>query len=254
MSSSGLLPNSSPTVRVFEHELNLQESRHLQSWTKLDHISFLICRLSLYTFALSTSCAGQDADTFEDERRTCWLPQAYRTATTCIELISSLRDEIQFATIQIKKCLANAVLFLLQLLQYAQPLVAEIATIRNHVSRGWETLSRCSLAKDDHMSRVCAVIEYLCSSVEEHSQYKAETFTTVKARMAANLAVDSVFRARYRFSQAVRDQLPADYTEAAKVEEVVLGLEHDLDSPAWLAGEPFANMNWNDFGDELWLT
>lgn len=250
-----MLANPSPSVRLFEHELNVHETRFSESWTTSDHIHFLGCKLSLYIFALSADPAPPNSENVESEPRSQWLPPAYKSAVKCITLMSSFGDELVFTSIHLRRCLINAILFLLRVILYSAPPVADAATVRNCIHQGWDILRRCSLASNDHMSRVCAVIEYLSTSVEPHGSYEAETFSAVKSRMAGNLGVDSILRARDRFSQAVKDQRPVDYTQAATAQELVS--ESDIQqATTWLIDEDPSNFDfdWTGLPVDSWLS
>lgn len=94
------------------------------------------------------------------------------------------------------------------------------------------------------MSRVCAVIEYLSTNIELNGSYEAETFNTVKSRMAGSLGVDSILRARDRFSQAVKDQRGSDYTQAAATTQELV-LESDMQqATTWMIDEDPSNFDW----------
>lgn len=253
LTSSGLLANPSPSVRLFEHELNVHETRFSESWSTSDHVQFLGCKLSLYIFALSADPAPPNSEIIESEPQSQWLPPAYKSAVKCIALMSSFDDELVFTSIHLRRCLINAVLFLLRIMLYSAPPVADPATVRNCILQGWDILRSLSLASNDHMSRVCAVIEYLSTSAEPQGSYKAETFSTIKSRMAGSLGVDSILRARDRFSQAVKDQRPLDYTEAATAQELVS--ESDTQqATTWMIDEDPSNFDWTDLPVESWLS
>jgi hypothetical protein len=72
--------------------------------------------------------------------------------------------------------------------------------------------------------------------------------------MGANLAVDSVFRARDRFSQFVKDQRPADYTEAAASESLTTGLGSGFSGNMWPIEENSAIVDWDSLFQDLWST
>lgn len=252
LTCNGLAPDPSPSVRLFDAELRMQEARFSQSWTKLDIINFLGCKLLLYSFVFVAKDPNNDDNVLQRELSIHWLPQAYLTATTLIQTASSVSEDISFSFIHIRRCLVNAIFFLIKLLHHTKHAFVDESTVQNCINQGWTILRSCSLKERDHMSRVCAVIEYLSNSESKQGASQSETFISIKSRMGANLSVDSVFRARDRFSEFVKGQRPADYTEAAASENLIVGPASGFPGTMWLSDDPSTIIDWDIFFDDPW--
>jgi hypothetical protein len=111
------------------------------------------------------------------------------------------------------KYIFDAVLFPLKLIDCSYEFVDEAAA-RNVISQIWQLLRSQSKAEEDRMSRFCAVIEYLSRNRSDDRCPSVK----VMSRVAGNLMIDAVWRARDRFSENVKANRPADYTSAAALE------------------------------------
>jgi len=229
----------------------MQEARFSSAWPKKDYIAFLGCKLLIYSFALAANDPDADDDSLHTEFSSHWPVQAYLTATSILQTASSMRAEIPFATIYLRRCLVNAVFFLLKLTGYKQHHFVDEVTVRNSINQGWDILKSCSVMENDHMSRVCAVIEYLSNGDWMQGQLQIQSSVSIKARMAANLSVDAVWRARDRFSQSVRDQHPSDYTEAAALERSGTAQGNGFPGHFWSPQLDDVMVDWSSFFEDL---
>ncbi|KAJ5261282.1 Transcriptional regulatory protein LEU3 [Penicillium angulare] len=224
MTADGLLPNPAPIIQMFDTELRAQEARFASCWRNNEYIFFLATKLQLYSFALSTT--GLEL-TNSAERRTEIYSHAYLTAMNLLQSALDLSTELPYWSEHQLRNVIDAVYFLLKLGGASYEFVDEAAA-KNTVGQVWQLLRSRSQTEDDHVSRVCSVIEYL-----SQNPWKRESNVSVKikSRMAGNLAIDSVWCARNRFSETVRAQRPVDYTSAAGIEKSLDG----LDEQPWLS-------------------
>ena len=240
MTAAGLLPNPAPIIQMFDRELRAQEARFASSWRNNEYIFFLATKLQLYSFALaatgleSTNSAERQAETFS---------HAYLTAMNLLQSALDLSAELPYWTEHQLRNIVDAVFFLLKLGGASYEFVDEAAA-KNAIGQVWQLLRNRSHIEDDRASRVCSVIEYL-----SHNRWKRETNASVniKSRMAGNLAIDSAWCARDRFSETVKAQRPVDYTSAAGIEKSLAG----LDGQPWLSFFGDVVGDWESFFENM---
>ena len=251
MTSTGLLPDPLTNLRMFDDELRLQQTRFSQAWDKREFIDFLGCKLLLYTFALAAGGLSLDGEWLQKESSSHWLTQGYLTAITLLETASSIRADIPFVTVHLRWCLVNAVFFLIRLTGNHQPRFIDEFKAQNSINQGWDMLKSCSMVENDHMSRTCAVMQYLSKGDRTQGQLPTQHSLSIRSRMGANILVDSVFRARDRFSQSVRDQKPSDYTEAAAHEQLEASLGNGFPGHVWSPQFDAVTADWATFFENL---
>lgn len=245
MTSNGLLPQALPTIRALDSQLRLHETQQFRAWSETDHVSFLSCRLLLYVFAWLDQNPMRGEDIGRQELSTYWLPLAYDTAVTIVHTASSIKEEIPYAMNHTRRCLFNALLLLLKLTHSSYQRLIDIDTVRNCINQGWTILRTCSLVAHDHMARVCAVIEYLSTNPIKQGSSQPDSQVSVTSRLGANLSVESVFRARDRFSKFVKDQRPSDYTEASVWESLLSAPEIIPSGSIWSADVDSGIVDWD---------
>jgi hypothetical protein len=238
LSETGLLPNPALFIRMFDDEFREQETQVASSWRRSDYIYFLVTRLQLYSFALSPS--GDELDkSLLQERYKEFLLRGYLTAMSLLQCGLLSAGDLPYWTTHQTRYMVYGTLFLLKILGGSYDFIDEVAA-RNVIHRMWELLRSGSHEKDDHLSRSCAVIDYLSRTGWNQSNLAS---VNVQSRMAANLSVSAIWHARDRFSEAVKAQRPLDYTSAAARES-----EHPEFDGAFLQtllSDPFSD--WESF-------
>jgi hypothetical protein len=145
-----------------------------------------------------------------------FFAHAYLTAMSLLQSALQSSAELPYWPEHQSRYILDAVLFLLKLIECSYEFVDEAAA-RNVISQIWQLFCSRSKAEDDHMSRFCAIIEYL----SRNRSNKERPSVKIRSRVAGNLTIDSAWRARDRFSETVKAQRPADYTAAAALERSV---------------------------------
>jgi hypothetical protein len=251
ITSTGLLPDPEPSLRMFDDEMRLQQTQFSQVWEKGDFIDFLGSKLLLCTFALAADGLSLSGDSLQKESSSQWVIQAYLTATTLLGTAFSIRADVPFVPVHLRRCIVYAVFFLLKVTGRHQLRFIDECKARNSINQGWEMLKSCSMVENDNMSRTCAVIQYLSSGDYTQGQLQTQPSLCIRSRMGANLLVDAVFQARDRFSQSVKDQRPPDYTEAAAHEEQQAFFGNRFPGHMWSPQDDAAIVDWSTFFENL---
>lgn len=234
---------------MFDAELQTREAQLASKWSRRDYIFFLATRLHLYAFALTDPAVTGADGSLTGGLHSEFLAHAYLAAMSLLQSAVDSAAELRYWSIYQGRGLVDAVFFLLKLVGGDYEFV-DTAGARDMIHKLWELLRGLSRVEDDHIARVCAIIEYLSHS---RGNDKEQVSLRVRLRMTANLIMDAVWRARDRFSQFVKAQRPVDYTSAAAVERAMT----ELDNKASLAlgdednGTSFfegLNSNMSDFG------
>lgn len=220
--TTGLLPQAIPVIKMFDSNLRMNEAR-FSYWPPMELAMLLGSRLQLYSYILSSNeptevNASPPISSYVD-RNTEVLVQAYSTAIRLLQIAGSADADFYYWTSLCKGYVIYSIFFLLKLLTdpHSETFIDEIAA-RNVINQSWELLQADSRAEDDHMSRACAAIQYLTKEDRGRAEASLGRPTLrVRSRMAGNLYVDAVWRAKGRFNRAVLKRHPDDYT-AAEIE------------------------------------
>ncbi|RFU24632.1 hypothetical protein B7463_g11708, partial [Scytalidium lignicola] len=210
--STGLFPEPTPMIRMFDKDLRMAETRFESTSPPMELAMLLGARLSLYSFVFGAEDSGENSplDTINTNNEI--LSQAYITIMQLLKVAVSPDAGIIYWTALCRGHIYFSVFFLLKLIKYpTYSFVDEIAA-RNIINQAWERLKSCSAGEGDHLSRICAIIQFLGTGSE--SQVRGGPLLVVKSRMSANIYRDAVWRAKKRFSGIVQDQHPEDYTTA----------------------------------------
>ncbi|KAL1984930.1 hypothetical protein VTN96DRAFT_8589 [Rasamsonia emersonii] len=249
LSSTGLLPNPATLIQMFDVELRTHEAQLASTWSRSDYMFFLATKLHLYTFALTdpamTGADGSPTGGLHSE----FLVHAYLAAMSLLQSAVDSVAELRYWSIYRGRDLVDAVFFLLKLVGGDYEFV-DTTQARDMIHKIWELLRGLSRVEDDHIARVCAIIEYLSRS---RGNDKDQASLKVRSRMTANLIMDAVCRARDRFSQSVKAQRPKDYTSAAAVERAMTERNNQGslalgDEDNWTSFFEGLNSNMSDFG------
>lgn len=240
LTATGLLPNATSIIQMFDKELRALEARFKSRWRNYEHSFFMGTKLQLYSFALAAA-SSESANTAQTRTET--FTHAYITAMTLIQSALESSAGLPYWTEHQLRHIVDAVFFLLKLLGSSYEFVDKSAA-GNTVGQVWQLLRSRSQAEDDHPSRVCSVIEYLTHNRGHQENHPS---VRVKSRMAGNLAVDSAWRARDRFSETVKAQRPLDYTLAAGIEKSLSG----FDGQPWLSFFGGDVGDWGNFFEEI---
>ncbi|KAL1968667.1 hypothetical protein VTN77DRAFT_1493 [Rasamsonia byssochlamydoides] len=245
LTSTGLLPNPASLIQMFDVELQTHEAQLAQKWSRGDYMFFLATRLHLYAFAL-TDPAVTDADGgLAGGLHSEFLAHAYLAAMSLLQSAVDSPTGLRYWSMYQGRDAVNAAFFLLKLVGGNHEFV-DHAQARNMIHKFWELLREQSRVEDDHIARLCAIIEYLSRSSSRGNQEDRDQLSLrVRSRMTANLIIDAVWRARDRFSQSVKAQRPKDYTSAAAVERAMTELDNQILSPLDGAGD------WTSFFEGL---
>jgi len=120
------------------------------------------------------------------------------------------------------------------------------AAIKSSIRTAWELLRSASRQKHDQFDRVCSVVEYMSTVGIGATSYATSVSRT--SRMASNIIYDTIYCAKERFDQRLRDSRPADLTLAAEQESELqqeLGMDGDF---AWdgLLDFPYLDLDMNN--------
>lgn len=244
LSSTGLLPNPATLIQMFDVELRTHEAQLASTWSRSDYTFFLATKLHLYTFALTDPAMTGADGSLTGGLHSEFLVHAYLAAMSLLQSAVDSVAELRYWSIYRGRDLVDAVFFLLKLVG------VDTTQARDMIHKIWELLRGLSRVEDDHIARVCAIIEYLSRS---RGNDKDQASLKVRSRMTANLIMDAVCRARDRFSQSVKAQRPKDYTSAAAVERAMTERNNQGslalgDEDNWTSFFEGLNSNMSDFG------
>jgi hypothetical protein len=214
LATTGLLPNAVSAITMFDEDLKIIEMQYGTEWSLPTEMALLKAKLQLYSFACANSWSQRTGRNIAGSRVHEILTKAYTSAMTLIQKACNSTTEVAFWTSNLQNSVAYAVAFLLKLSSSEYQFVDQVAT-RNSISQAWALLHGWSDVKHDHLSRACAIIEYL-SRIDTSEKNLSMTVTS---RMAANILYGAAWCAKERFSKSVRDSKPLDYTSAAEIEE-----------------------------------
>lgn len=239
---------------MFDTDLRIHETR-FSNWPCMENALLLGSRLQLYSYILlaNETTGGPTSPTHPSsvDRHTELLVQAYSTAIRLLQIAGSPDPGFSYWTSISQGYVIYAVIFLLKLLTYplSGTFINEVAA-RNAISQSWELLHASSRVEGDHMSRVCAAIQYL--SKEEWCRTEVRDggpALRVRSRMAGNIFIDAMWCAKGRFSREVRERYPNDHTgaefEAIRVAEAPAG-HYSLPDFGALAAD------WDGLFRDLW--
>ncbi|KAL2443702.1 hypothetical protein ABEF95_010789 [Exophiala dermatitidis] len=232
-SSTGLLPAAAPVVRMFETELRTLECRYYASWSPIEYIIFLGCRMILYTFAIAShdndddnnnnninndgggstgglynnSSSSSGGNFVAIESLSHWLIQGYATATATIQTASRVPEQLFHAPYRVQKMVANAACFLLLLKFSRHHGLVEDSVLSGNLTHGWHILRRLSVAPGDFMARASILFErfvtstaYVATTTRDGGPGQIQrtmAFLPIRSRMGANVALSAVLRVRY---------------------------------------------------------
>ena len=245
MTATGLLPNPIPIIQMFDGELRAQEARFASSWRRNEYIFFLATKLQLYSFALTATGLESTDHSLSAERYAEIFSHSYLTAMSLVQSVIQCPSELPYWTEHQLKYVLDAVFFLIKLIGCSYDFVDE-ARARNVISQIWQLIRSRSQTENDRPARICSVIEYL-SQNRRNQERNNNASVNIKSRMASNLLVDSVWRARDRFSDAVKAQKPLDYTSAAALERLMMVFDDQSSFP--LLSDSIGD--WDSFFDGL---
>lgn len=197
---------------MFDEDLRIAETRFESTLPPMELVMLLGARVSLYSFALAAGEGGESPTLNSIKVDTKILSQAYVTVMQLLKVAVSPDAGLIYWTAPCLSYIYFSVFFLLKLFKYPSHSFVDEVAARNIINQTWEQLKSCSTGEGDHMSRICAIIQFLGTGAE--SQVRSGPQLLVKSRMGANIYRDAVWRAKKRFSLAVQEQHPEDYTTA----------------------------------------
>ncbi|OBT68086.1 hypothetical protein VE03_01510 [Pseudogymnoascus sp. 23342-1-I1] len=220
-SSSGLQPDPTPFIRILNEELDMLASQQEANWEPEIKITFICARLRLYSFAfLQDIIEEPDAGLTRDSARTEFCLSAYLAAMGLTTIASSRSPKAMFWTAEIWTCIVYATMFLLRLWERSKIYGLDETSIRSAVTQLRGLIAENSKEYDDHLARVCAIIDYLskdgCADIPLRRPLKFHS------RLSSNLVLDTVWHAKERFNLAKGNQPPNDDMSMLDVENWML--------------------------------
>ncbi|KAJ5595466.1 uncharacterized protein N7459_001674 [Penicillium hispanicum] len=223
----GLLPDPMPIIESYGADLNALETANWELWDLPTKMSFLGTKLHLYAYNLTAKHHAISSLPIPDRRSHYYFSEAYTTAIRLIRtwcgpqsptqtaatpgtLISelSLSNLARSWTIFEKLSLTYAVLSLLKLTKLSPITNSHDINTDNAIRQALAFLKSCSVFKDDHCSRLCDIIEYIChldstGSTDDGSPSSSSSHNTpeVRSHMSSNVLLDVVLRAKERFQR-----------------------------------------------------
>ena len=205
-------------------------------------IAFLKARLNLFSILAAACFRSED---HLPSWGTVHLIQALRFAETIIETAGRVSQMLWSSNIPL--AIYHSTFFLLKLSASRWDFVDQMRT-KNSIRKAWSLLRNASRSKHDQFDRVCSVIEYM-STVGIHSSRYA-TSMSVSSRMASNIVYDTIYCAKERFDQRLRDAKPLDLTLAAEKETDASQTMEMGDDGMWdvLLDFPYLDMDLENLG------
>ena len=213
--SDGLNRNPIPMIRAFDTTLQSLQSELAMHLAHSSEMALLRVKLQLYSFALREAEQAQHPANTPDSRASEYLVKAGIVAARIVEAACRDMSRLFWPSVT-RMSVVYAVHFLMKLC--AIPGHVDESIAKNSVSQAWSLLKSRSEIEHDHLARICAIIAYLSRT---ESEQESSPSVSVKARMASNLSVDAIWRARSRFSRNVHEVKPSDYTATAAMEDLI---------------------------------
>lgn len=206
-SCSGLHPDPIPLIRILNEELNALVSQQGASWEPEIKVIFIGARLRLYSFAflqdiIEVPISGPARGSASAE----FCASAYSAAMELTAIASSRSSGAIFWTAEIWSCIIYSAMFLLRLGERFQVYGLEEVNIRSAITQLRSLVAENSRGQDDHLSRVCAIIDYL--SKDDYANSPSGRPLKFSSRMSSTLVFDTVWHAKERFHLARGTQLP----------------------------------------------
>lgn len=220
-SSSGLRQDPTPFIRILNEELDMLASQQEANWEPEIKITFICARLRLYSFAfLQDIIEEPDVGATRVSARTEFSTLAYLAAMELTAIASSRSSKAIFWTAETWACIVYAAMFLLRLWERSKIYGLEETSIRSAVTQLRSLIAENSREHDDHLARVCAIIDYLsrdgCADTPLRRPLKFHS------RLSSNLVFDTVWHAKERFNLAKANQLPNDDMPSIDMEDWML--------------------------------
>ena len=249
-STTGLMADPLPLVRVFETELSMIQDRYAGEWSPAEEVSFLDARLSLYCYVLD-QVKHQPLESLRPVNQL--IAQSSITARQLLIVVTTLPDVLSKGVFHVFRCASYAAFFLLRLLGMAPRQLIDETDTRNIIRQTFALMRDLSQTGNDRRfqcMRVCRIIEHMIdhdwdTDMPMPFTSKAESF------MANNFVADVAARGIFKANQ----QNAAAQTERdcriSEVPGVPAGMESDfdLDLSIW---DPMAwTMNWDNIDDLL---
>lgn len=216
--ASGLLAGQLAMSRILDISLHDLETELGLSKNLFIRMAFLRVKLQLYSFAFNEIPADGDNNLAVAQTATLKL-KAVSDAINIVDIASqhlnSMHNSQQVWPAIVRASVVYATHILLR---YNRSVPSEgDSHVKNVICRAWLLLNAWSELEHDSWSRVCDIITYLSRDNEKCDGART---ITVKARMAANITIESIWRARSRFGQDVLNERPQDYTATAAAKDL----------------------------------
>lgn len=271
-SSTGLMEDPLPFVRMFESELCMIQDKYASEWSPADEVSFLDARLSLYSYALGQKKKTDHLQPLHQEKEHELITQGSITATQLLTIVTTFPDALRKGTIHVFRSAGYAVFFLLRILGTAPRECIDETSIRNIIRQTFTLMRAISQTSNDRRSqcvRVCRIIEHMldCEDWNENQDTpfvgKAESFMAMN--FVADVAARGILKAYKHTRQAVAARMERDRDrdrgrdrdcdcregDPAGVQPDG-GSQFDLDFSIW---DPMEwPLNWQDGDDLLFLS
>jgi len=249
-STTGLLADPQPFLRVFETEFGIIQEKYADVWSPTDEVSFLDARLSLYSYVLYQR-ASQAPGSIHLGNEHELITQSSVTARQLLTVVTTFPELLSKGIFHVFRSASYAVFFLLRLLGTAPSHCIDEASIKNTVRQTFAIMKGMSETGSDRRFqciRVCRIIEHMINedwNTEVPFTGRAESF------MAMNFVADVAARGIIKATQ----QHSATRTERSREAPVAAGIQAnmmpDLDLN-FLASDPMEwAMDWQNIDDLL---
>ncbi|KAJ5567926.1 hypothetical protein VI817_007133 [Penicillium citrinum] len=249
-STTGLLADPQPFLRVFETEFGIIQDRYADEWTPADEVSFLDARLSLYSYVLYQR-ASQTPGCIRLGNENELITQSSVTARQLLTVVTTFPEILSKGIFHVFRSASYAVFFLLRLLGTAPSHCIDEASIKNTVRQTFTILKNLSETGSDRRfqcMRVCRIIEHMINedwNTEVPFTGRAESFMAMN--FVADVAARGIIKATQQHS-ATRTERNREAPMAAGIQANMMP-DLDLD---FLASDPMEwAMDWQNIDDLL---
>ena len=249
-STTGLLADPRPFVRMFETELGMIQEKYSDEWSPADEVSLLDARLSLYSYVLYQR-VSQTPGNIRLGNEHELITQSSVTARQLLAIFTTFPELLSRGIFHVFRSASYAVFFLLRLLGTAPSHYIDEASIRNTVRQIFSIMKGITETGSDRRFqciRICRIIEHMINedwNTEVPFTGRAESF------MGMNFVADVAARGIIKANQ----QHLATRAEHSREMPVTAGVQANM-MPDWdldfLASDPMEwAMDWQNIDNLL---
>ncbi|CAI6097459.1 unnamed protein product [Clonostachys chloroleuca] len=216
--TSGLVHGSIGIIKILQKGLQELEIELAPDMTTHTALALLRVKLQLQSFVFTDDQLDR-SDLRIENRAADHLSKVETYSTKIIDLAAQaapVRSAPHIWTITLRTSVVYAAHILLRLVAYSENL--DVGLIQNSIGQAWMLFNSQSELENDSWARLREIITYLSRIGTSQNTPGAPS---VRARMSANIAIESIWRARGRFSEEVLRERPSDYTEAEAMRDLM---------------------------------